>query len=287
MGPRGQSTFRELMYELPLTMDCYRREKALKILFEQGFENFACYVVGHNVALKGKNGRGHYVRTKAYLLRNESHNDSFLTKAILTNYIHSNDIYKLITHNNVERLQCIPSLSYPVEQFIKIKHRSLWNTELLPQSILNSITQYSIGSDYYTGGSRGRVGYRGPVGPGDDGYGGSWRGASPCMRQFINDPYSLLMALFIRGDRNLIDQILAYHPQLHAYLPGTLELFLIDKTTHTELVQISSYITVPYAYDYAIQHYTGNYNFLKCPTSYQYTNSVYEVDEKLSNIWAG
>jgi hypothetical protein len=36
---------------------------------------------------------------------------------------------------------------------------------------------------------RGICGPVGQIGPGDDGYGGSYCGAAQAMRQYINDPY--------------------------------------------------------------------------------------------------
>lgn len=300
MGPQLQS-FSARIRRLPILSDSHRRQKALKLLQEKGFEEFAYYVVGHNVPLFYPGGRRHKVRTKEYLLRKEDYYDSVLVKAILHPSISSEDIYKMMQHDHMGRLKCLPNLTSPANNFINVYSSNLWDSDLLPPTILDTVITYSTHwrstKDNTIHGPYGETiiykgprGARGIVGPGDDGYGGSWCGADPCVRQYLHDPYDLLMALFIRGDTVLIDNVLNLcersEVSLKTYLPGALELFLIDKAAQKELHLINKYIKVPWAYDYAKFNYGDGYKFLKGSGWRLYRGCAYCVDPGLWNIWA-
>lgn len=274
--------------------DCHRRQKALTILEEQGFEEFAYYVVGHNVALFGSTPRRHNVLSKDYLLRDEHFHDDLLVKAILRPKVSSENIYKLVSHNHIDRLRSLPDLTAPSKSFVEVYSSDLWGTCFLPSRILNTIIAYSVRwhSTYMPfKGAYGEMakwvgvfGRKARCGPDDDGYSYD---KSPAIRQYLHDPYCFLMSLFIRGDNSLIDKLLENYPALRSYLPGTCELFLIDPNALIELNRIRKYITVGWAYDYAVLHY-GNkkqYEFLKCENSYQYSKCAYRVHPKLLDIW--
>lgn len=281
-------------YGAVLYENCEKRAKTLEILAKYGFNEFVDYVREHKIALYEDEKRQHCVWNRAYLLRNEILNDSLLVKAILDKHIDSNIILTLIKYDTSFR--SMPNLSFPLKEFIKVTNRNSGVEDILPYNIINDITKYLpqvlvrensarivLNGTIIKESPGGPTGKQGVIGAGDDGYGGSI--FSPHIKQYLNDPYSLLLALFVRGDSNLIDEILKLYPQLYEFIPGTFEIFLIDKTSGQELERISKYITVPYAYHFASQWRCENLDYLKCHGFQYYINAIFEIDPWICIVW--
>lgn len=255
MGPRGQLSLKEELKDRKLFATCERRQKALEVLKQKGYADFARHCVDNNIQLHDNCGRGHMMRIKAYLLRDETLNDGFFVKAILNKDIKSEDLMKLVELS----LECKEISLFTVER-INIKYI---------ENFIEIVKDYSF---------RMR-GCRGQIGPGDDGFGGRYCGATPCIRQYLNDPYDILMALFVRGNIKLVDFMLDVYPDLKHFLKGTLELFLIDENAYVELSRIVEYLRSldihqarntcvhhEYAYNFAKRRYPDvkeKYEFLK------------------------
>lgn len=184
------------------------------------------------------------MRIKKYLLRDELLNDCFFVKAILDLNIKTEKLINLIQLSLESNLI------------------SLFTVQKIdPKYVQNFIEIVEIGSH-----PLGIRGPRGMIGPGDDGFGGRYCGAVPCIRQYFDDPYDILMALFIRADDELIKFMLQKFPSLNLFLRGTLELFLIDEDSFSELKRISEYVYHEYAYNFSEKRYPNNkekYLFLK------------------------
>lgn len=232
--------------------DCRRRRLALKTLTRHGYTKFARHVIEYNVPLFRINTRKHASRTKRYLMRDDMYNDSLLVCAIINKSVSSAVIHKLFMQPDHPRLATFSSshiFDYPVEEFIHI-HSSTPST-FVPadvnedsdddeDSVASSIDEQEDGLTY---------------------------------SQFLNDPYSILMALFIRRDIPLIQEILQLHPSFHKYLLGTFQLFLIDETAIEELKAISMFVHYKYAYDFAVRTFSDSggksvenrYHFLTIP----------------------
>lgn len=234
MVPQKELSLRDkLKFEIVLH-DTSRRLDALNVLKEKGFDEFAIKVAKENISLHYPGFRSHKMRSKYYVMRKEDLNDNFFAKAVLDKEVSSEDLIKLFDLSfEFERFEIIyqPTFEH-VESFIEIRDKT-W-------------------VDNY----KGPCGVRGIIGPGDDGYGGKHCGFNqPELRQFLNDPYSILMTLFIRGDRKLIDHVLEKDTRYKPFLPGTMELFLNSEGAFEEIKLMNEYTTNVLAHDFITRVY--------------------------------
>lgn len=226
---------------LEMKGDCRRRRLALKTLAKHGYNKFALHVIEYNVPLFKVQPRLHQLRTKRYLLKDEMYNDSLLVCAILNKSVSSAIIHKLFLppiHSRLATFSPTYMFEYEVIEFIQIS------------DVINDSPKESCDESVALSDNQDSSGYM----------------------QYLNDPYSVLMALFIRRDISLIREILHIHPQFIAYLLGTFQLFLIDETALRELKVISTFVHYKYAYDFAIRTFTDGiktvkqrYHFLAIP----------------------
>lgn len=226
------------VYVLEIIGDCRRRRLALKTLIRHGYEKFAHHVIEYNVPLFKIQPRIHQLRNKRYLMHDAMYHDSLLVRAILNKSVSSDVIHKLFMPPEHPRLATfLPShmFQYEVTEFIEILEFP--STDKKEPDAAESV---------------------------DD---------SVAYNQYLNDPYSVLMALFIRRDIPLIHEILDMYPHFVPYLLGTFQLFLIDETALEELRAIHAFVHYKYAYDFAIHTFTDDntksvkkrYKFLATP----------------------
>lgn len=221
MGPRGKLPLGTIISEAIFIKDCSRRAEALKLLYgDMNIKDFVIYIRANRICLTEHHERLHKVRAVSYYLRDEICNDSLLVEAIIRN-IHSDKIIKLIKLALAGHLpDLLPDINikYP-ESYIRFRHEPT--------------------SDYKE--SHGIQGPKGSRGPGDDGYGGHCCGDALCLRKYMNDPLSLLIALFIHEDENLCEKIIEMLPSLKDLLPLALECFIVNKDI-IQLKRITKYI---------------------------------------------
>ena len=316
MGPRGPLTLNEQLVDIQLLGDCNRRKRALEILQIYGVDAFAKYVVEKNVALhRSCLIRKHDVRSKFYLLRNEDNNDNFFVKAILNKKIPISDLMKIFTLSKCfDRLTLVDPRSFTHNKNDKdfelkdndsvvhsknLNNIDLTNTESFEYNKDSHLFTVIKVKDKLENNQRGICGPVGQIGPGDDGYGGSYCGAAPAMRQYINDPYFVLMALFIRGNTELIDFILSEKPKFKFYLEKVMEMFLIDEDNEmkniNELKLISKYVSWPLAYNFMErklksinqEKFLSYYTFLKGENYLAIPEyKIYYIKSGLRSIWS-
>lgn len=283
MGPIGKIPYRQNLENLTLNAICLRRRKAINIIKEKGVKKFAIYARTKNIVLSDKQYYRHKMCNITYLMRDEFYNNSLLAKIILEK-IDSNKIIKII---NLGLQGYLPDLLPNFDHYDN-------NNDLNKSLIIDDSENVIIGP-------KGAVGMKGPRGPGDDGYGGNYCGSSgPCIRQFLNDPLSLLMAIILHPDEQLLTIVINKIKKLKKYMTRAFEVFLIDGIDGIEpMKRIIKYVnvnnnnndininnTLSYAFGFIEKYYTNelhNYKFL-LPFAKSH-NMNYVFPNGIVNIW--